>query len=87
MAGRDHFPVNPADTGKKSVKGALHRWAIGDHDNMIMKTKIVSCSRCNINLCYKCFRYFHTIEDIVAKKEELKATFLEDKKKENKKST
>lgn len=34
--------------------------------------KIVTCDACNVNLCVPCFKIFHTVDDIVGKREELK---------------
>jgi len=56
----------------------LHRWALGRKNGCHgqMREKLLNCSICGVNLCIDCFKTFHTVEDLVAVKEDMKKQFL-----------
>lgn len=67
-----HWPKMPI-TGRP--KCALHRWA----SSLEQKAAVVMCSVCHIHLCVDCFEMFHTIENLIERKEEIGQTFLDKK--------
>jgi hypothetical protein len=58
-----------------SVKGrvccAIHRWC-----NFEKLGSVVECEDCKVVLCISCYKMFHTCQDIMAKKDELREQFL-----------
>jgi Transposase IS4/SAP domain len=72
-----HWPA-PAKNHKQRC--CLHRWAA----EIEVKAQVIYCHDCNVHLCVSCFKAFHTVPNIVEKKEALKELF--DIEKEHKKS-
>jgi hypothetical protein len=68
---RQHLPMTAKAAGKPHAKCSLHRWALGRaHDDV--RNNLLFCSDCYVVLCVDCFSVFHTEEDIVNKKEDLR---------------
>jgi len=67
-----HCPTAPTS---KSPSCALHRCLMGRETRKCSQTrgKIVTCSKCEVNLCIRCFEIFHTVQDIVSSKSELQS--------------
>ena len=68
--GKYHAPDPPE---VKIPSCALHRWAVGRETGSKSQTRlnIVCCSICKVNLCISCFNTFHTVKDIISKREEI----------------
>ena len=51
---------------------SLHRWIYGREDGTgsQIRDKVFKCSVCLVNLCISCFKTFHTVDDLIAKKNE-----------------
>jgi Transposase IS4/SAP domain len=69
----DHWPSPPHNNKQRCC---LHRWAA----DIELKAQVVHCSVCNVHLCISCFKAFHTVPNIVDKKEALKELFETEKK-------
>jgi hypothetical protein len=65
-----HFLVT--STAKVPPKCALHRWAT---DGEVYRAHVFECDQCKVCLCIECFKLFHTEEDIVGMKWELKLKY------------
>ena len=62
--GLDHIPN---DQKGKSARCTMHRWLGSETEK-----NIVHCPSCNINLCIGCYRPFHTVQDLLEKKGNLR---------------
>jgi len=62
----DHLPLPP---GSGSKRCALHSYVLNEE----YKSSISYCPGCKLHLCVHCYSKFHSIEDIVSSKDELKA--------------
>ena len=67
-----HLPVPPG----KNANCALCRWATG----IQYRAQIAHCETCGVNLCIWCNKRFHTEPDLGAKKEEICAEILAQKR-------
>ena len=76
-----HLPINckritanvSAKTGKQieaKPKCDLHHWLGGQ-----LRSKVMYCETCNVNLCIHCYTLFHTNPHLVAKKQQLKRKY------------
>lgn len=68
-----HYPV-PHPEGKYPPC-ALCRWALQDddsRDNRVRGASVSCCDKCNVSLCIRCFKPFHTITDVGKLRSEIK---------------
>ena len=61
----------PGPSHSKRAKCQLHRWARGRDGVEVRGKKVVHCSGCNVDLCFKCWRTFHQCTDVVSLKDEI----------------
>ena len=63
---------SPCPSANKRPKCQLHRWARGRGRKEIRGSKlVVHCSVCRVDLCFKCWKTFHSCTDIISLKEEI----------------
>lgn len=67
-----HFPENKKSKHQKHTrpKCQLHRWARG-RKGLEVRSNILSCDICNVNLCVDCFALFHKEANLVALKSKI----------------
>jgi hypothetical protein len=76
-----HYPV-PHPEGKYPPC-ALCRWALQDcdsRDNRVRGASVSCCDKCNVSLFLRCFKPFHTINDIGKLRSEIKKNHKEKSK-------
>jgi hypothetical protein len=66
-----HFPY-PPNTKKPHCQ--LHRWASEAHKGE-SRRNVLLCMDCNVHLCSQCFALFHTTEDLVSKKGDIREMY------------
>ena len=63
---------SPCPSNNKRAKCQLHRWARGRNEKEVRGGKaVVHCSTCRVDLCFKCWRTFHSCTDIIGMKEQI----------------
>ena len=62
----DHIPMESQDR----ARFRLHWWG-----GVETKSQVLSCPGCGVNLCSRCYRFFHTNSDIVSMRDKLKKIF------------
>ena len=68
----NYITHSPCPSTNKRAKCQLHRWARGrDRKDVCGGKLVVHCSVCRVDLCFKCWRTFHSCTDIVSLKDEI----------------
>ena len=63
---------SPCPSTNKRAKCQLHRWARGRGKKKVRGAKlVVHCLVCRVDLCFKCWRTFHSCTDIIRLKDEI----------------
>ena len=61
---------NICNLGKPPARCALHRWLGYETEKDLQY-----CSSCNVNLCVRCNRIFHTVTDIISMRDPIKKRY------------
>ena len=68
----NYITHSPCPSTNKRAKCQLHRWARGRGKQEVRGGKmVVHCSVCRVDLCFKCWRTFHSCTDIISLKDEI----------------
>lgn len=66
----EHWPVMNEE--KKEPRCQLHYWAT----DLKHRAQLMFCQTCEVTLCLQCFKLFHTVEDLVGQKLQIRQQYL-----------
>ena len=69
----EYWPTSHQD--KKEPRCQLHHWATDTK----YRAQLMFCQTCKVTLCLKCFKLFHTVEDLIAQKQQLRQQYQGEK--------